>query len=108
MAILSLVSLSFADESEVPLSTSELKQKYGQGTTRKWKKKKNIPNCVNKQNLLILDNTTFNDGKSCYRVCDGTRKICYYNFLVENYDTMSGYVILSDSIDLNFRRIFLK
>ncbi|XP_031624237.1 laccase-3-like isoform X2 [Contarinia nasturtii] len=37
------------------------------------------------------DGTTFNDGKSCYRDCsDDKPKICYYEFMVDTYDTMSG------------------
>ncbi|XP_031640453.1 laccase-2-like [Contarinia nasturtii] len=57
-----LISLSFG---AVPLSQNELKEKYGQ------------------------ENTTYNDGKSCYRPCNGTSMTCYYEFKIEHYDTMS-------------------
>lgn len=34
------------------------------------------------------EGTTFGDGQSCYRDCDGTPKICYYKFKAERYSTM--------------------
>lgn len=36
------------------------------------------------------DGTTFNDGKSCHRDCNGETKNCYYEFNVQVYDTMTG------------------
>lgn len=47
--------------------------------------------------IFFLAETTFNDGRSCNRVCDGRPKTCYYEFDIKKYDTMCGYV-LSDSL----------
>lgn len=49
---------------------------------------------VNKHKTIeiLLENAVFNDGRSCHRVCDGRIKTCYYEFEVQMYDTMSGYV----------------
>lgn len=52
----------------IPLNQDDLREKYGQ------------------------ENTTFNVGHSCNRVCDGKPKTCYYEFKVRKYDTMCGYV----------------
>lgn len=43
--------------------------------------------------IHFTENTTFNKGNSCYRICDGTPMSCYYELKVENYDTMSAYVL---------------
>lgn len=39
--------------------------------------------------LFISVGTAFNDGKSCYRTCDGRTKTCYYEFHAQYYDTMN-------------------
>lgn len=84
-------------ESEVPLTVDDLKTKYGQG---KWNVYVKSDRIYTKQKTtnLFLEGTTFNDGKSCNRVCDGRVLSCYYEFHVEMYDTMSGYVFSSKSI----------
>ncbi|XP_031622396.1 laccase-4-like isoform X2 [Contarinia nasturtii] len=48
------------------LSTMELMERFGQ------------------------EGTKFNDSRSCWRVCDGKPRTCYYHLMFEHYDTMSG------------------
>lgn len=84
-------SISLIEASEVSLTLNELRDKYGQG---------NISICcvihqvVNDHYhctiTIVLENTTFNDERSCHRVCDGQIRTCYYEFEVQFYDSMSG------------------
>lgn len=94
--LLSLISLSFAYGDNVPLSRSELRQKFGQGINIIFVVGISVMRICNSEfsskSNSISENTTYGDGKSCYRPCDGTKMTCYFEFNVENYDTMSGYV----------------
>lgn len=67
------------------VTQSELREKYGQGIWFKF----TIETFVDLENYSFLAGTTFNDGKSCYRTCNGQTKTCYYEFHAQMYDTMS-------------------
>lgn len=72
------------------LTQSELKANYGQGMSPLNENYNHFFCFLNENDCFSTDGTTFNDGKSCYRDCDGERKTCYYEFNVQVYDTMTG------------------
>lgn len=79
----------FVVSSKVALTRNELKSRYGQGITELNSFfQKNFPCTIHFLTQSILENTTFDDGKSCDRICDGKRMTCYYEFNVENVRIM--------------------
>lgn len=74
--------------SDIPLTQQELRTKYGQGISSNLVHQSNLN--VKKNFPFFLENTSFNDGRSCYRECDGESMTCYYEFHVQVYDSMSG------------------
>lgn len=76
------------ESSDIPLTQEELRTKYGQGI--QFHSDHHFNMNFRKIHILFLENTSFNDGQSCYRECDGESTTCYYEFHVQVYDSMSG------------------
>lgn len=45
--------------------------------------------------LLNLENVSSNQSQNCFRECKGDTKVCYFEFKMENFVTLSGYVKLN-------------
>lgn len=69
------------------LTQIDLRAKYGQGMTIIILKALHFGN---KRYIYFQVGTSFNDGKSCYRPCDGQTKTCYFEFHAQMYSTMNG------------------
>lgn len=87
--LFALNSVLSDNDSKLPMTQYELHEKYGQGN------KQSSEIVLEKQIDFIFffqDGTTFNDGKCCNRMCNGTIMTCYFEFAATVFDSMSGYV----------------
>lgn len=68
------------------ISYDDLERLYGQGINKFCHC--NFQSKFHFVELFILDNCTYNDERCCYRECDGIPRKCYYEFRLQNFNTM--------------------